>query len=78
VTQVLARASRIDVLINNAGIASAGVTEAFTPDQAKLVFNTNVVGLLRTLRAVLPTMRAQGENLLGGSSKGRQSPLRES
>jgi NAD(P)-dependent dehydrogenase (short-subunit alcohol dehydrogenase family) len=64
VDEVLARAKRIDVLINNAGIASAGVTEAFTPDQAKIVFNTNVVGLLRTSRAVLPGMRAQGDGLI--------------
>jgi NAD(P)-dependent dehydrogenase (short-subunit alcohol dehydrogenase family) len=52
VKEVLARTRRIDVLVNNAGVASAGVTEAFTPDQAKVVFNTNVVGLLRTSRAV--------------------------
>jgi NAD(P)-dependent dehydrogenase (short-subunit alcohol dehydrogenase family) len=64
VQEVLARAGRIDVLINNAGIASAGVTEAFTADQAKVIFNTNVVGLLRTSRAVLPVMRAQGDGLL--------------
>ena len=64
VKDVLARVGRIDVLINNAGIASAGVTEAFTPDQAKIVFNTNVVGLLRTVRAVLPGMRAQGDGLV--------------
>jgi short-subunit dehydrogenase len=47
----------IDVLINNAGIAAAGVTEGFTSDQAKLLFNTNVVGILRMTRAVLPAMR---------------------
>jgi NAD(P)-dependent dehydrogenase (short-subunit alcohol dehydrogenase family) len=64
VKEVLTRASRIDVLINNAGIASAGITEAFTPDQAKLVFNTNVVGLLRTIRAVLPVMRGQRDGLI--------------
>ena len=64
VTEVLAHVPRIDVLINNAGVASAGVTEAFTPDQAKVVFNTNVVGLLRTVRAVLPGMRAQGDGLI--------------
>jgi NAD(P)-dependent dehydrogenase (short-subunit alcohol dehydrogenase family) len=44
VQEVEARAGRIDVLINNAGVASAGITEAFTPDQAKSVFDTNVVG----------------------------------
>jgi NADP-dependent 3-hydroxy acid dehydrogenase YdfG len=64
VKDVLARARRIDVLINNAGVASAGVTEAFTPEQAKVVFNTNVVGLLRTIRAVMPAMRQQHEGLI--------------
>jgi NAD(P)-dependent dehydrogenase (short-subunit alcohol dehydrogenase family) len=64
VKKVLARVGRINVLINNAGVASAGVTEAFTPDQAKIVFNTNVVGLLRTTRAVLPAMRRQGDGLI--------------
>ena len=64
VKEVLARTHRIDVLVNNAGIASAGVTEAFTPDQAKVVFNTNVVGLLRTIRSVLPAMRQQGDGLI--------------
>jgi NAD(P)-dependent dehydrogenase (short-subunit alcohol dehydrogenase family) len=64
VKDILARVSRIDVLINNAGIASAGVTEAFTPDQVKVVFDTNVVGLLRTARAVLPAMRRQGDGLI--------------
>jgi len=64
VKDVLARAGRIDVLVNNAGIASAGVTEAFTADQAKVVFNTNVVGVLRATRAVLPAMRKQGDGLI--------------
>ena len=64
VEEVQARAGRIDVLINNAGIASAGVTEAFTPDQATTVFNTNVMGLLRVTRAVLPVMRRQGDGLI--------------
>jgi NADP-dependent 3-hydroxy acid dehydrogenase YdfG len=54
VKKVLSEAGRIDVLINNAGIASAGVTEAFTADQAKAIFDTNVIGLLRVTRAVLP------------------------
>lgn len=64
VAAVLAKSGHIDVLINNAGIASAGVTEAFTADQAKLLFNTNVVGIIRTIRAVLPGMRRHRDGLI--------------
>src|SRR5882757_4270408 len=46
VKKVLAEAGRIDVLVNNAGIGSTGATEAFTAEQAELVFDTNVIGLL--------------------------------
>lgn len=64
VAGVLAQAGGVDVLINNAGIASAGVSEAFSADQAQLLFNTNVIGVLRTTRAVLPAMRASGDGLI--------------
>ena len=64
VKKVLAEAGKIDVLVNNAGIGSAGVTEAFTTEQAKAIFDTNVIGLLRVTRAVLPSMRHQHEGLI--------------
>src|SRR6516225_7489497 len=44
VKKVLAKAGKIDMLVNNAGIASVGVTEAFTAEQAKVIFDTNVIG----------------------------------
>ena len=47
VKKVLAEAGKIDVLVNNAGIGSAGVTEACTAEQVEVVFDTNVIGLLR-------------------------------
>jgi NADP-dependent 3-hydroxy acid dehydrogenase YdfG len=64
VSEVLKSAGKIDVLVNNAGIASAGVTEAFTADQATFLFNTNVIGILRTSRAVLPSMREKHDGLI--------------
>jgi NADP-dependent 3-hydroxy acid dehydrogenase YdfG len=64
VKNVLAEAGAIDVLVNNAGIASTGVTEAFTTEQAKAIFDTNVIGLLRVTRAVLPSMREQHDGLI--------------
>jgi NADP-dependent 3-hydroxy acid dehydrogenase YdfG len=64
VENVLAEAGKIDVLVNNAGIASAGVTEAFSTEQAKAIFDTNVIGLLRVTRAVLPSMRRRHDGLI--------------
>lgn len=64
VAEVLAEAGKIDVLVNNAGFASAGVSEGFTADQAKLLFDTNVLGVIRTTKAVLPAMRASKDGLI--------------
>jgi len=64
VANVVATTGRIDVLINNAGVASAGVTEAFTDAQASALFDVNVIGLHRVTRAVLPTLRAQKDGLI--------------
>ena len=64
VKKVLVEVGKIDVLVNNAGIVSAGVTEAFTAEQAKVIFDTNVIGLLRVTRAVLPSMRQKRDGLI--------------
>jgi NAD(P)-dependent dehydrogenase (short-subunit alcohol dehydrogenase family) len=59
VAQVLEREGRIDVLVNNAGIAPIGPLEEVDDAEVKRVFDTNVFGLLRCVRAVLPSMRKQ-------------------
>ena len=55
---------KLDVVINNAGVASVGVSEGFTPEQVRDLFEVNVFGVQRVLRAALPTLRAQGDGLV--------------
>ncbi len=64
VAAVVAKAGGIDVLINNAGVASAGVSEAFTDKQVSAVFDVNIIGLHRVTRAVLPILRNQNDGLI--------------
>ncbi len=64
VAAVIEKAGRIDVLINNAGIGAAGVSEAFTPEQATTLFDVNVIGLHRVTRAVLPDLRRHNDGLI--------------
>jgi NAD(P)-dependent dehydrogenase (short-subunit alcohol dehydrogenase family) len=61
VKEVIDRAGRIDVLVNNAGfgVAPAGAEES-SIEQAQSIFDTNFFGMVRMIRAVLPRMRQQG------------------
>jgi NAD(P)-dependent dehydrogenase (short-subunit alcohol dehydrogenase family) len=70
VAEVLARAERIDIVINNAGRTAGGVTEAFTADEFRTVFETNFFGVVRVNRAVLPGMRRRRQGLLMHISSG--------
>ena len=64
VNAACADAGRIDVLVNNAGIGAGGLAEAFTPDQYARIFDINVLGVQRTMRAVLPGMRERRNGLV--------------
>ncbi|MFG6413626.1 oxidoreductase [Roseateles sp. DC23W] len=61
VAQVIGRAGRIDVLVNNAGFNLVGAVEETSLAEAAGLFDTNVLGVLRVTQAVLPQMRTQAQ-----------------
>jgi short-subunit dehydrogenase len=60
ISDVLSRAGRIDLLVNNAGLGLFGGAEESSVAQAKSLFEVNFFGLVRMTNAVLPLMRRHG------------------
>lgn len=59
IEDVLAKAGRIDLLVNNAGFGVVGGAEESSLAQAQALFDVNFFGALRMTNAVLPAMRKQ-------------------
>jgi NAD(P)-dependent dehydrogenase (short-subunit alcohol dehydrogenase family) len=64
IAEIMERAGRIDVCVNNAGIELRGPIEECSDDEVLVQFDTNVFGLLRVVRAVIPIMRDQGGGVI--------------
>jgi deazaflavin-dependent oxidoreductase (nitroreductase family) len=60
VREVLERAGRVDVLINNVGYVLLGAAEETSLEELDAQIDTNFVGAVRVINAVLPSMRERG------------------
>jgi len=57
IAKALAQAGDIDVLVNNAGFGAAVPIELIEPDTARQLFETNTLGTLAMVQAILPLFR---------------------
>lgn len=64
VSRALEVTGGLDVVVNNAGIGVLGVQETFTPEDWQKLFNVNLFGVQRVIRAVLPHLREKKAGLL--------------
>jgi len=64
VNTIIANESKIDIVVNNAGIGCYGPTLEISPDQVQSAFDTNVFSVLRVNRAVFPHMAARKQGML--------------
>lgn len=65
----VAHAGRLDVMLNNAGIARYGLFEEVSPAEADLLVDINVKGVINGAYAALPHLKAtQGSRLINVAS----------
>jgi NAD(P)-dependent dehydrogenase (short-subunit alcohol dehydrogenase family) len=64
VAACVAAAGDIDVLVNNAGITETGPMETYPHEILLKMFETNVFGPMRMIRALVPAMRSRGTGVV--------------
>jgi NAD(P)-dependent dehydrogenase (short-subunit alcohol dehydrogenase family) len=74
VNEAFAALGTVDVVVNNAGYGLFASVEETTDEQIRQVIDTNLLGSIHVVRAVLPHLRAQGHGrILQVSSAGGQT-----
>jgi NAD(P)-dependent dehydrogenase (short-subunit alcohol dehydrogenase family) len=63
--------AKLDVVVNNAGIALYGPFESYTERELEQQYSTNVLGVVRVLKAAIPVMNPQGVLINVSSLAGR-------
>ncbi len=64
VAACVAAAGEVDVLVNNAGVSETGPLETYPHDVLEKMFDTNVFGPMRMVRALVPAMRERGHGIV--------------
>jgi short-subunit dehydrogenase len=64
IAEVIDKAGRIDVLVNNAGAGITGPIEEIPEAEIKQNFETNFFGPINVIKSVLPQMRKQRSGLI--------------
>lgn len=75
VNKAISNVSKVDILLNNAGLVYGGVVESFSSTKVLEQLDFNIVGTIRTAKEVIPEMRAQKSGLIiqVSSSAGRSA-----
>ena len=64
INNIIKENDRIGILVNNAGYSLFGSLEESSLEEIKQQFETNIFGVIRTTKAVIPTMRKQGNGTI--------------
>src|SRR6266511_3951724 len=64
VAEVMAAVGEVDALVNNAGFGIQAPVERVPIDEIRRMFETNVLGAVRMMQAVLPQMRERGSGTI--------------
>jgi len=70
VKTLLEKTGRLDILVNNAGYVLRGAIEEPTLEEVKALFETNLFGVVRMIKGLLPIMRKQGSGHIINISSG--------